>query len=240
MTRSYGQFCPIAKAAEVFCERWTALLLRELGTGSTRFAELKRGVPTMSPTMLSRRLKELTAEGVVERRAAPGGATYHLTEAGREFLPVVMALGEWGQRWTRRQLADGEVDHRLLLWDMERTVRAAAFDAQARGHTSVVQLHFPDLTGSQSDWWFVNRTEPGEVPGEVQLCLDDPGFDTDLYLTATVADLIHIWRGDIGVDRALADGRLEAHGPRSFTRRLEAWLTLSPFAGVQSARGETG
>src|SRR5262245_63791734 len=110
--KSYGQFCPVAKAAELFCERWTALILRDLAWGATRFSELQRGVPLMSPTLLSRRLKQLEAEGIVERRADGKGGTptYHLTDAGAEFVPVVEALGVWGQRWSRRQLAQGEID----------------------------------------------------------------------------------------------------------------------------------
>ena len=107
--KGYGQFCPVAKAAQVFCERWTALIVRELGAGSTRFTELHRGVPLMSRSMLSQRLQTLESEGIIERRPndAARGWTYHLTPAGRELLPVVKALGVWGQRWSRRELADG-------------------------------------------------------------------------------------------------------------------------------------
>lgn len=140
--RSYGQFCPVAKAAQIFCERWTALIIRDLGTGATRFSELRRGVPLMSTSMLSRRLQELAAEGVIERKRNDRGRglTYHLTPAGLEFVPIVMALGVWGQRWTRRSLAEGEIDFGLLLWEMERIVRP---EALGDGRT-VVQLDFTD------------------------------------------------------------------------------------------------
>ena len=132
--RSYGQFCPVAKAAELFCERWTALILRDLAGGATRFSELQRGVPLASPTILSRRLKELETEGVVERRRSPSGGawTYHLTPAGAEFAPIVEALGVWGQRWSRRDLAEHEVDLGLLVWAMEKSVRPDAFESRAR------------------------------------------------------------------------------------------------------------
>src|SRR5262252_8103118 len=108
--RSYGQFCPVAKGAEVFCERWTALILRDLGLGSIHFARLQRGIPLASPTLLSNRLKQLVAEGIVERRRSEKGRswTYHLTPAGEELLPIVRALGIWGQRWLRRELAEHE------------------------------------------------------------------------------------------------------------------------------------
>lgn len=222
MKRGYGQFCPVAKAAEIFCERWNALIFRELGLGSTRFSEIHRGMPMMSPSMLSRRLKELEREGVIERHAAPGGGTYHLTEAGREFLPLVHALGVWGQRWTRRQLRDGETDFRLLLWDMERTVRADAF---GKGRT-VVQLRFTDLPASHDTWWFVNQ-------GVVELCVKDPGFEVDLYLSTTVADMIYLWRGDLTLHRALEEERLKAHGTARLVRGLKNWLNVSPLASVQ-------
>lgn len=116
--RSYGQFCPIAKASELFCERWTALILRDLVAGATRFSQLRRGVPLMSPTLLSRRLKELEAEGIIVRRRRAGGSswTYHLTRSGEEFAPILQALGVWGQRWSRRELAKHEMNLTLLIW----------------------------------------------------------------------------------------------------------------------------
>ena len=224
MRKGYGQFCPVAKAAEVFCERWNALLFRELGAGSTRFSEIQRGVPLMSPSMLSRRLKELEGEGVVERCGSGNATSYHLTDAGREFLPVVEALGIWGQRWTRRALREDEIDFRLLLWDMERTIHGDAF---GEGRTTV-QLDFTDLPAERASWWFVNE-------GDVELCLQDPGYEVDLYLRVTVADMIHVWRGDVGVNRALETERLQAHGPRRLVRKLRDWLGLSPPASVKSA-----
>lgn len=230
MPRGYGQFCPVAKAAEIFCERWNALLFRELGAGASRFGELRRGVPRMSTSMLARRLKELEREGVVERRGTGQATSYHLTRAGREFLPVVEALGVWGRRWTRRTLDPGEIDHGLLLWDMERCVAADAF---GRG-TATVRVEFVDLPASYRLWWFVNRG------GCAELCLKDPGFEVDVYLAATVADLIHVWRGDVTLARALDEGRLEALGEADALSRLPEWLAGGPFAAVRPASEDAG
>ncbi|WP_435106448.1 winged helix-turn-helix transcriptional regulator [Arhodomonas sp. AD133] len=229
--KRYAQFCPVAKAAQVFCERWTPLILRELGSGVTRFSELDRGVPLMSRSMLSRRLQALESEGIIERRpnAAGRGWTYHLTSAGREFLPIVDALGAWGQRWSRRQLAEGEVDIELLLWAMERDVRTDAFGDRR----TVVQLDFVDQPSSRRRWWFVND------PGDVQLCLQEPGFDVDLYLSVRLRDLVHIWRGDLPLGNALESHRLEAVGPLPLRRALRDWLARqvpAGEAGVQSGR----
>ena len=214
--KGYGQLCPVAKAAEVFCERWTALILRDLGAGAARFTELKRGVPLMSRSMLSRRLQELAHEGIIERRpnGTGRGCTYHLTPAGREFLPVVEALGEWGRHWSRRDLAANEVDVSQLLWSMERSVRPDAFGDRR----TVMQLEFTDQPGNRRRWWFVNETS------EAQLCVKDPGFDVDLYLSMRLRDMIQMWRGDLSLAHAMDSGRLKMHGPSQLKRAVPAWL----------------
>jgi DNA-binding HxlR family transcriptional regulator len=123
--KGYGQFCPVAKGAEVFAERWTPLVLRELLCGSTHFSDLHRGVPLMSRSLLSLRLKQLEQIGVVERKHGPQGPQYHLTQAGREFAPIVRQLGEWGQRWFRSRYVRDELDVTLLMWDMRRCIEVA-------------------------------------------------------------------------------------------------------------------
>lgn len=226
--KSYGQFCPVAKASELFCERWTPLIVRDLAAGATRFSELQRGVPLMSPTLLSKRLKQLEAEGVIETRPQPGGRgrTYHLTEAGREFIPLVAALGAWGQRWSRRQLAEGEIDLGLLVWSLERSVDPTAF-GKAR---SLVQLEFTDQPKDKRLWWFLNRD------GACELCVEDPGYEVDLYLSATLPDMIYVVRGDLPLGRALSSGRLEAHGTAKARKALRAWLNLAPYTKIKSRR----
>lgn len=228
--RSYGQFCPVAKAAELFCERWTALIIRDLTFGATRFSQLRRGVPLASPTLLSRRLKQLEAEGIVERRRSETGRswTYHLTPAGEEFAPIVEALGVWGQKWTRRELAKHEADVTLLLWGLETHVTAGAFGARR----CVVQLTFTDMPRARRDWWFVNED------GRAEMCFEEPGFDVDLYLTSTLRDMIYIYRGDLPLARALAEKRLEAHGPAWARRALPRWLAPDAIALVKSQRAD--
>ena len=137
--KGYGQFCPVAKGAEVFAERWTPLVLRELLCGSTQFSDLHRGVPLMSRSLLSLRLKQLEQIGVVERKHGPQGPQYHLTPAGRDFAPIVRRLGEWGQRWFRSRYVRDELDVTLLMWDMRRGIKVDAFPT---GRTCV-QFDFP-------------------------------------------------------------------------------------------------
>jgi DNA-binding HxlR family transcriptional regulator len=228
--RSYDQFCPVAKAAELFCERWTALILRDLAAGATRFAQLRRGVPLASPTILSRRLKALEQEGIVERRRSETGRnwTYHLTRAGEEFAPLIHALGVWGQRWSRRELQRHEVNLNLLLWALETNVRPAAFD----GRRCVVKLSFRDQPANRQHWWFINEND------RVELCLEDPGFEVDLYLATALPDMIRIYRGDVPLARAIAHERLKVHGAGWARRSLSSWLAPSPFAHVKSQRAQ--
>jgi DNA-binding HxlR family transcriptional regulator len=226
--KTYGQFCPVAKAAELFCERWTALILRDLGSGSTHFAQLQRGVPLASPTLLSARLKQLIAEGIVERRRSNTGRswTYHLTATGRELVPVVSALGVWGQRWLRRELAKHEIDASLLLWAMQRGARHDAFGSK-RG---VVKLTLSDRPPRERHFWFVSEK------GATQLCASDPGFEVNLYLITTVPDMIYIWRGDLPLARAQDEGRFEAIGDGWAMRAFPHWLAKSRYANVKSER----
>jgi DNA-binding HxlR family transcriptional regulator len=225
--QSYNQFCPIAKAAEVFCQKWTPLILRDLAFGASRFSELQRGVPLASPSLLSQRLKELIANGVVEKRRAESGrgSMYHLTDAGREFVPMIMALGEWGRHWSPRFLPDNEADLGTLLWALEGHVNPKAF-AQER---TIVEVEFTDQPKNKRSWWFVNSG------GECQLCLEKPDRTSDLYITTSLKDMIHIWRGDVSLAKAIDDGRLEAHGPTDLLKALPDWLETSPFSKIPSA-----
>ncbi len=228
--KSYGQFCPVAKAAEVFCERWTPLILRDLAGGASRFSELQRGVPLASPTLLALRLKQLEKEGIVQRRKSATGRswTYHLTPAGEEFAPIVLSLGTWGQRWSRRELAKHEIDLGLLLWAVERSARPEAFGAVR----TVVQLTITDQIEKKRYWWFLNDAD------RCELCLKAPDHDIDLFLEATLGDLIYLWRGDLPLTRALDSGRLRAHGTTKAQRALPRWFGFSPLAHVQSARAD--
>ena len=228
--RSYGQFCPISKAAEVFCERWTPLILRDLGKGVSRFSELQRGVARASPALLSRRLRELEAEGLIERRRSDTGRswTYHLTAPGKDLVPLVHALGVWGQRWSRRELMDHELEAGLLLWAMQGGAHPNAFGARR----SVVQLTFSDRPVRWRYYWFVGEN------GATQLCITNPGFDVDLYLTTTLRDMIYIWRGDLPLRTALSEGKLEAIGKAWARSALPRWLARSKLADVKSQRSD--
>lgn len=225
--KGYGQFCPIAKAAEIFCERWTALVLRNLGAGAQRFNDIHRGVPHMSATLLTKRLRQLEVEGLVIRRRSPSGKswTYHLTAAGAEFLPLVGALGIWGQRWTRRELETGKLDLGLLIWGLEYSVDPAAFGPGRH----VLRLSVSDQPEHKRLYWFVCEA------GALDLCVSDPGGSTDLYLDATLANLIRVYRGDVALETAMDDGRLRVDGTPKLVRRLRHWFNFDAMAKTPPA-----
>lgn len=227
--KSYGQFCPIAKAAEIFCERWTALVIRNLGAGAARFSEIHRGVPHMSATLLTQRLRQLEAEGLVERRRGETGKswTYHLTDAGAEFLPLVDALGIWGKRWTRRELAEGELDLGLLIWGLEYSVDPAAFGPERH----VLRLDVSDQPEHKRFYWFMCEG------AKLDLCVSDPGGGTDLYIAATLADLIRIYRGDITLAAAIEGGRMAVDGTPKLIRKLGRWFNFDTMGRTSSAEG---
>lgn len=227
--KSYGQFCPIAKAAEIFCERWTALVIRNLGTGAQRFSDIQRGVPHMSATLLTQRLRQLEAEGLVERRRSDTGNnwTYHLTDPGAEFLPLVGALGIWGQRWTRRELTEGELDLGLLIWGLEYSVDPMAFGPERH----VLRLDVSDQPDHKRLYWFVCEE------GNLDLCVFDPGGVTDLFLEATLGDLIQVYRGDVSLAVAVENGRMKVDGPPKLTRRLGRWFNFGSMARTPLAEG---
>jgi DNA-binding HxlR family transcriptional regulator len=224
MGAPYRQFCPVAKAMELLDERWTLLLVRELVIGSERFNDLRRGLPRMSPALLSKRLHLLVRAGVVERVVDGSDVRYRLTEAGQELRPVVEALGAWGTRWIG-DLGEADLDPHLLMWDVHRNV---AEDAVPPGRT-VVRFELTDVPAATGRWWLVL------TPGDTDVCDDDPGHEVDVTVTSTLRDLTRWWRGDLAWGTALREGSVRLTGPTALTRRLPGWFRLSPFAAVPRA-----
>jgi DNA-binding HxlR family transcriptional regulator len=208
-------------AAEVFCTKWTAVLMRELLSGSTRFNDLRRGLPRVSPTLLSARLKDLQAAGVVMVVAGPGGQNeYHLTEAGRDLRGLVMGLGFWGQKWIESRLSLRNLDSSLLMWDMRRNLNPAPMPARR----CTIQFLYPELPHSQQSWWLVVEK------GEADLCSIDPGFEIDLLVHGSLRAMTAVWMGLATVEDEVAAGKLRVDGDPELARTIQQWLGLSPFA----------
>jgi DNA-binding HxlR family transcriptional regulator len=224
----YRQFCPVAMASEVICSRWTPLILRELLCGTTRFNDLRRGVPRMSPSLLSKRLKELEQAGVIETRATgqPGIVEYHLTPAGEDLRPIVTSLGIWGQRWVDTQVSLKNLDPTLLMWDMRRGLDVRPMPPRR----SNIQFHFPELPASRQFFWLV-------IDGPmVDLCQVDPGYEVDLFVECSLRTMTMIWMGLSTVQAELDAGRLDLSGDKMLARSMQQWLGLSPFAKEKNRR----
>lgn len=220
MKTVYGQFCPVAVASEVFAERWTPVILRELVLGSRRFNEIQRGVPRISRALLVKRLRELAAHGVITRV----GGEYRLTEAGQELGEVVVQLGKWGQRWTTPVQRD-TLDARLLTWDMRRRI---AVDRLPEKRV-VVRFDFRGVPAThkapRTYWLVIERPD-------VDLCIIEPGFEVDLFVNADLAAFSRVWLGEIPIRQAIRDGAVNLSGERHLARDFPSWLLLSTLAAV--------
>lgn len=219
----YRQFCPVSLAAETFARRWTPLIVRELLVGSTRFNDLRRGIPSISASVLSRRLDELVLAGIVDHCEDEQGSRYVLTPAGEELRPVVEQLGVWGRRWLPTDYREQDLDPRLLVWDIHRNVRLDQLPGRV-----VIELHFPDAPADRRGYWLIL------APAGADVCLSHPGGEIDLRLSCKVRTLTNIWMGNESWAAALRSGSLALTGPSGLRKALPHWLKLSPFAHVPS------
>jgi DNA-binding HxlR family transcriptional regulator len=216
----YGQFCPVARGAEVFAERWTPLIVRELLRGPAHFNELRRGLPRISRSLLSERLATLQRVGIVERRSPSNGHghEYRLTKAGQELDAVVRALGTWAYKWVSRDLTPANLDPALLMWVIERRIRVENLPPQR------VVVHFKFRRLPAHAYWLVLE------PPQVDLCFTDPGFGVDLFVDAEVKALTQIYLAHLTVAAALRRGELALTGPPEYRRAFASWIGVTPYA----------
>jgi DNA-binding HxlR family transcriptional regulator len=218
MTTQYGQFCPIALAAEVIAERWTPLILRELVlSGGRHFGELQRGTGAISSSLLTERLRTLEDAGLVERRKNPAGRgwEYHPTPAAAELEPLLTSIGVWAQRWIdvrRDQCAPA-----YLMTKVHEYLRAEEFPLDA------VVVRFTFFDDPAVYWLILDRQRP-------ELCFHDPGRPVDLFVTADTEVLANVVLGRMSFGAALRAGKLAVDGPDRLAKRLPNWIGLSPLA----------
>lgn len=221
MTKGYGQYCPIARATEIVCERWTPLILRELMSGSCHFNEISAGVPLMSRALLIKRLKELETAGIITRetKTSGQGSRYLLTPAGEALRPVIEQMGTWATYWTSDRISLEQLDDRLLMWALRRGVNLKAVPP-----TKIV-LQF-DLRGlpkekrKERSYWMVIEQE------RVDVCLKDPGFEVDVVIYADLSAFTHVVMGYDPLDQALQEGSIVFEGPQEYVKQLPVWLYL--------------
>jgi DNA-binding HxlR family transcriptional regulator len=225
MSIRYGQFCPVAKATEILGERWTILIIRELLLGTTRFTELQRALSQISPTLLTKRLNQLQDAGLLIRKKMPEQrrTEYYLTPAGKELMPVVAGLGEWGMKWARGQMSDDELDVELLMHDFSRRID----ETQLPGGRTVIKFTFAGLA-QFAHWWIVL-----EANGERELCVNNPGKGVDIELRSDLRTMTEIWAGDTEIRTVKNNGKLALSGNPVLIRTVSSWLRIGLFANVR-------
>ena len=221
----YGQFCPVALGAEVFAERWTPLILRELLYGARRFSDIQRGVPRISRNLLAQRLVDLQRHGIIERLAVTSGRghEYHLTEAGLGLRPVIDALGTWGYKWASQDITDKHLDPDFLMWTLRRMVRLDSLPDER----VVVAFRFRGLPKAQ--YWLVLKRP------EVDLCAIDPGYEVAVDVLADAGALARVCLGHADFLRTVKSGAIEVSGAPRHRRALGDWLGVTRFAAMASA-----
>jgi DNA-binding HxlR family transcriptional regulator len=227
----YRQYCPVARAAEIFADRWTPLIVRELLAGSSHFNDIHRGLPGVSRTLLSTRLRALEDAGVLVREtgARPGATEYHLTAAGDDLGAVIDRLGQWGARWAFGEPRPEELDPVLLLWKVRRRIHHDRLPAGG----VVVEFEFAGKRVERL--WLVLRSN------EASLCVKPPGFDTDLLVKTDVATWYCVWLHRIPFETAVRTGKLRLEGPTPLVRGFPRWLRWSPMAEhVRAAQADQG
>ncbi|MEM1145523.1 MAG: helix-turn-helix domain-containing protein [Pseudomonadota bacterium] len=219
----YGQYCPLALAAEVLCERWNLLILRRLLDGCERFNEIHQGVPRISATLLSSRLGALEKAGLLskERNSAGRGHRYFLTPAGQALLPITESMAAWGQEWSRDMTSD-DMDPVFLMYSMRQRINVHMMPP---GRT-VICFRFTGAPAHCRGFWLIHSEA-------VDMCLKDPGHPVDLYVHSDLALFIESWRGIRNLREELRRGSIKLDGPTVLVRAFPSWLQLSAYAGIR-------
>lgn len=222
----YGQFCPIAKASEIIGEKWTVLIIREILMGARRFSVLQRGLGTISPTLLTRRLSALEKNGLIYRKTISGsrGQEYHPTESAKELLPVLLSLGNWGMKWAHDNLRALDYDVELLMVYLQRSVQTD----QLPETETIIRFNFNDMP-EKGNWWLICEG------GEVEACDKDPGKDIDVYFSTTVKTMTEIWMGKRSYRTARKADEISVTGNTYLADHLTSWMQSSPFEALPSA-----
>lgn len=219
-----GSLCPSIKAADIIGDKWILLILREMFLGGTRYNDFQRALPRISPTILSKRLKQLEANGLIIKKTTTGQKTseYRLTKCGRELAPLTDQMAKWGLRWARRRLSEEDFEVGSFMWDFHRTLK---IDELPDGEV-VFCVNFPDQSKNKV-WWVVVKDKI------VDLCTEDPGKDVDLFITGDLTDLVEVWMGDIDISAASKSGSIVLTGASYLTKSASRWFPKSRYADVR-------
>jgi len=218
----YGEACPISKATTVLCERWTLQILREMMLGATRFSQLQKLLPKISPSLLNARLRSLAENEIIIKKRIPEqrGSEYHLTPAGKALQPVIMEIGKWGMRWIFDGMDEPELDVAVLLAHMASVFKLEELpDCE-----TVIQFTLEDIEGGAQRFMFLKEAKR-------EVCDENPGFEVDVYVRCTLRTLSGIWWGDLDLKAMLASGELKVIAPPLYMKSIQKWFPVSVFSG---------
>jgi DNA-binding HxlR family transcriptional regulator len=231
--RTYGQYCPIARASELLAERWSFIILRNIVlVGCRTFNEIADGAPGLSRGLLSKRLRDLERAGVIEIRPKPDGpgSTYEPTQAGRELSEVMLALQHWGSQWA--ELTPEHAHPGVVLWGW---VTCHLDRGRLPRRRVLVRFDYPTLSGPGSRGWLLIER------GDAEICEKHPGGDEDLVVV--VSDPVAFARWDLGElewGDAVRGGAIEVRGSRALARALPTWKRrVDPVQRPPAARQAT-
>ena len=222
VVRTYGQYCPIARGAEIFAERWTPLIIRNLHLGCGSYCAILEGAPGLSRTMLSQRLKQLERLGVVRSAPKPDGRGHHyeLTSAGHDLFMVCQSLGEWGARWL--EIAPENLDPFVALWSMCKALRLDRLPDRR----VVIRFDFTGRPRRERYWLLIEL-------GDTEICKTYRSLDEDLYITAEAEAFVKWHAGQLTWAEATRQGRIQLDGSPSLVRAFPTWNARSMFAGIR-------
>jgi DNA-binding HxlR family transcriptional regulator len=220
--RTYGQYCPIARGAEIFAERWTPLIVRNLYLGCGSFGRILEGAPGLSRTLLSQRLEQLERLGIVESAPKPAGRgrRYKLTSAGHELFAVCQSLGEWGARWL--EIAPENLDPFVALWSMCKALRRDRLPDRR----VVIRFDFTGRPHRERYWLLIEL-------GDTEICKTSPGLDEDILITAEAEAFVKWHAGHLTWTEVTREGRIKLEGSPSLVRAFPTWNARSMFAHVK-------
>jgi len=226
MRRGYGQYCPLALATELLAQRWTLLIVSRLLGGCDTFNAIHRGVPRVSPSLLSQRLDELRRAGLVEKFNGSNGRTrYRLTPAGRDLSGIIESMAVWGQHWARDMVND-DLDPAFLAWSMHERIN---IELMPEGRT-VLEFVFSNAPPEGRRFWLVHEN------GVVEMCLKHPGFESDLVVSSDLRSFVEAWRGIRDMRAEIRTGGVHLEGSAQLRREFPSWLQLHVLAGCPRKR----